>query len=930
MDGGSPVRPNETGENVPDGPRCKECGLVNPAPNGYCPEHQHVAVWGILQRIGAMRAAMAGSPGSSDLRQKMDEAEKSLREARGLCEADGKCSVALRNMGAAMQLYLNPTGSLLSGEKGAGAELGLPGARQLEALQREIDALSSTHGGQFLRAREVSTEWEAAVQAKEQEQRKLDEARAQIAKIEQEMREKEAHSARLVSVMREKVTEAARAREESEKRAEMVQKQLSECGARSLQVSGEHAAKYSALQKHVDELTDSIRSLRTRENELVKHITKLNDAHVHVEVKERETEERHRQAVLMLRDKMANECKGGHADNSVEAELRNKLLEAEHALEEAKRQLDDNETQMKRLVQSTDAGTPGGCYGALVATQEEMKTIQFELDKAHQDRQEFETKLKQAREELGTLRNAQSTGVEDLSSELAGTNQQIRVLSDIVNRNTKSTEQLQRRLQELNIKYTNDTRSLKEQVTKANREKLSLLERMRVLESDARTTKERMGNYMEDVKKNAERKLREGQAVLHHYFEETRRKLEGERTQLNHQTGLLEQQMRQLKERMALEERAMRMAEESRLKREKEMHAEMRQFEEQRNDLMLAVAHAREQTKIFVERERAHEEQIRVLSQKVNIERNKYDQETRALRQRIGQLEKTVRETQHNLLTCSGKREALQLENRSLRDRNEHMRMQFNALQARMETMRSKYEASMERMRTDSARVTTDLQRCAQQVRAAALGHDHVSKMREEALRMREQLKRMLQDATEREEALKQLSADREIGRQEMERLKAERDAMRAQRKSIQEQLATAERQKREMTRAQNDMARQLAEVRGSYQQVLASRDAAASHEVMSARAREKDAEMRLKHTELEKQELLRQASLARIKEEAAQRELLESESGRVRQLQRVIDAQRAGAVIEGRTTPAHSMVNAANEELMHLTGTGLAMPDLQ
>jgi chromosome segregation ATPase len=318
----------------------------------------------------------------------------------------------------------------------------------------------------------------------------------------------------------------------------------------------------------------------------------------------------------------------------------------------------------------------------------------------------------------------------------------------------------------------------------------------------------------------------------------------------------------------------------------------MAEFFTQKQTLDTALASAQAQSAQFAQIEDDYKKRINILRQSVDIQRQRFEAQISELTTKLAETAENRNMIANSLEKCSAARDGVIRRVDILTDENTRLKDMFLQVKTRMDLMRTQYEAHAEKMRAEAGSMQTDLRNCAQRLQDATLVHDHVKRMKEEAVQLRANLEEQIRAAKGNEQALRRLLHDRELEKQQVIRLQEALKDCGIQRKQTEAGLMSTNEELRDMKRMQSQLTGEIGAISTEYQQALRQNESTIAREELQQKVRE--------------QALLRQLSVAKsqsydsanqVKRLQNQRKILsetlaDTAFNNARQIQSLSDAQ--------------------------------------
>jgi chromosome segregation ATPase len=318
----------------------------------------------------------------------------------------------------------------------------------------------------------------------------------------------------------------------------------------------------------------------------------------------------------------------------------------------------------------------------------------------------------------------------------------------------------------------------------------------------------------------------------------------------------------------------------------------MADFYSQKQALESTMAQAQAQANQFSQMEADYKKRVDILRQNIAVQRHRFESQ---ISQLTDQLKKTTANRNmiaNSLEKCSAARDSIVQRVNQLTDENMRLKDMFLQQKARMDMMKAQYEAHIEKMRSQAVNIQTDLQNCAQRLQDATLVHDHVKRMKEEAMNLRLNLEEQIRAAKGNEQAMNRLLQDRELEKQQVTKLQAALQECGFQRSKTESGLQMTNEQLRETKRMQTQLTDEIKTISDEYQRALKQREAVMAREQLQQQVKEETLKRETAIAQSRSADSQEQVRRLQKQRQMLSDSLANTEFERARQVQALVDAQ--------------------------------------
>lgn len=883
--------------------------------NGYCPQHQYFAVLEVMERLKALELELSKLERMPDvpvqaskvqlLKQQIGLLKEEMDGARKICSDDATCSLHLRDLLASVRDLTDSTPYFVPS-----SDTQHP-LNRMRVLEQQMTGLAGGASFEDAQAFALSKEYEVARRRQKETTSDLERLQSQMHEVGAQAEGQERKFQQSLSTLTSELKLAAQQKEQADQVVVSLQKRLDKCQGDARQVAGVYTETIERQKQELEAFKVRYNDMMGRELRLSKSVEMLTANERELQKAIEELKQSYEKKLSGLRNDYAQQSSangGGPILSEREEALHQQVEQLKQDLQTA---LDDlklaTEMGKEAVHQATLSDKPYAqlarelvdVNATLQRKNQELAQLQALHDRKSSEYAQAELKVAQR---IDQASNKDRNDIYRLSNELAGSERKLAALQqEIVNLQTMSFD--------LKRKHQNEVQLLNARV----RELENHLTQIRAQRDAERNAVERQKQILtterEALKADLDFKFNQMRDALNQNYADKVRQLkdtsEAAQLQLNQERRNLVIAQRQAQEVSAQIERNRQELDRYRAAYDQKMA----DFYRQKQTLETTLAQAQAQANQFAQMEADYKKRVDILRQTVAVQRQRFEAQINALTEQLRQTVANRNLVANSLEKCSAARDSVVQKVNLLTDENSRLKDMYLQMKARMDLMRTQYEAHLEKLRAQATTMQTDLRNCAQRLQDASLVHDHVKRMKEEAVQLRRNLEEQIRAAKGNEQALRRLLHDRELEKQQTMRLQAALKECSVQRSQTEAGLQSTNTELRDMKRMQGELSGEIQSISEEYQRSLQQREAQMAQQQLQQQVREETLRRELSESRSRTADSTEQVRRLQRQQQMLSESLANTELERARQVQALVDAQNVTQPVVRSGTGRSSLV---------------------
>lgn len=787
------------------GDQCKRSGSAVHA-NGYCYQHQYQAIEKLMSYLTLFKEEWEASR-NQDVNaargwiQKIERAQREIKEAKQLCESDPECMPNLQSLLIDIEKAVLPFETSVKLPPTLSREEG-------RALAAEMEHLAETQPvlvGNFSANQHVLHK-QVLMDTQRDLNRSMDKVGMAQQHIAQQTAELDQEYKTKFDEMAERQHKLANQMADLKNQAYQYQQELSACQASAAKFRGQGTEQMDILQNRINEMVDHVKKAEAAQAGSKKRVLDLSEqlALAQSKITEIQQEAEAKQRELKKQNDARNQ-----AQEEQKLQLEKQMMELEsrlHSMAEVEKTLRAQAAAIEQAREQAELPTSDLVH-RYAEQSEHVKKLTIEIADYQKQKMEWDAKIAKIQSDM--LNHLETNTHRDRALLKECNENKNRIEAQLIEKN-KAWMAIREEADKKMKQQQHYIISLRQQESQT-KNKLQRVETERdQLRHDIKLSRQEYESRMKNLNLKLEEKTKLERSNIEHFYQQKIREIEIRRReteqiieQEKQRQNLALQSINASRQRMDQETRQFQL-EKARFDK---MEAEM---EKKQTDLALNQARVVEELKHVRDTRAEYKNQIQLWETKYRSSREQYELDSKRWRDEGNKLRESKGLVDRALQQCQLRQENLLSQVAQAQREADKFKADYYQIDAKFRRAQMEFEQTKNKMLKEAAVQEMNVTKCSEELSKASAAHQHMQAQMADMKRIRAELQHNLTSATAQAHTIERLLKD-----------KATADHQQARMQTL---LDEAEMNKKTMSIAMQKLEREFNQLRIMNQQLVAEK----------------------------------------------------------------------------------------------------------